>query len=64
MKLKNIKKVFALLAFPLLLTSCELFGLDFQDSYDFDYNEGMPSNKVNMSLRLFNFNINFLFIRC
>ncbi|WP_294618453.1 fasciclin domain-containing protein [uncultured Bacteroides sp.] len=49
MKLKNIKKVFALLAFPLFLTSCELFGLDFQDSYDFDYNEGMPSNKVNMS---------------
>ena len=49
MKLRNIKNVLALMAFPLAMTSCEVFGLDFQDSYDFDYDAGIPSNKVNMS---------------
>lgn len=49
MKLKNIKKICAVLVLPVVFTSCELFGLDFQDSYDYDYEKGMPSNKVNMS---------------
>lgn len=49
MRLINIKKVLILLSFPLVLTSCEVFGLDFQDSYDFDYGAGIPDNKVNMS---------------
>jgi uncharacterized surface protein with fasciclin (FAS1) repeats len=49
MKLRNIKKVFAFWVVPFIFTSCELFGLDFQDSYDFDYDAGIPSNKVNMS---------------
>lgn len=33
----------------MLLTSCELFGLDYQKPYEFDYEAGIPSNKVNMS---------------
>lgn len=49
MKLKNIKKICVALVLPVVFASCELFGLDFQDSYDFDYEKGMPSNKVNMS---------------
>lgn len=49
MKLKYYKTALILLLCPFFLTSCELFGLDYQDSYDYDYNAGMPSNKVNMS---------------
>jgi len=49
MKLKYYKTALVLLLCPFFLTSCELFGLDYQDSYDYDYNAGMPSNKVNMS---------------
>lgn len=49
MKLKYYKITLVLLLCPFFFTSCELFGLDFQDSYDYDYNAGMPSNKVNMS---------------
>ena len=49
MKLKNIKKICAVLVLPVVFASCEPFGLDFQDSYDYDYEKGMPSNKVNMS---------------
>ena len=46
MKLKYYKITLALLVLPFLFTSCELLGLDYQDSYDYDYNEGMPSNKI------------------
>lgn len=49
MKLKYYKTALVLLLCPFFLTSCELFGLDYQDSYNYDYNAGMPSNKVNMS---------------
>lgn len=49
MNLKNIKKILALLVLPLVFTSCELFGLNFQDSYKYDYEAGMPDNRVNMS---------------
>ena len=49
MKLKFYKIAIAMLAFPLLFSSCELFGLDYQDSYEYDYDAGMPSNKIDMS---------------
>lgn len=42
-------KIIMCLVFPAFLTGCELFGLDMQESYEFDYEAGMPSNKVNMS---------------
>ncbi len=45
MKLKYYKITLVLLALPFLFTSCELLGLDYQDSYDYDYDAGMPSNK-------------------
>ena len=43
------KKALALMVIPFLIASCELLGLDYQDSYDYDYNAGMPSNKIDMS---------------
>lgn len=49
MKLKYYVNILAFLGLSALLASCEIFGLDFQDSYDYDYDAGMPSNKVNMS---------------
>lgn len=49
MKLKYCINVLAILGISALVAGCEVFGLDFQDSYDYDYNAGMPSNKVNMS---------------
>ena len=49
MKLKYYKITLVLLALPFLFTSCELLGLDYQDSYDYDYDAGMPSNKIDMS---------------
>lgn len=49
MKLKYLKQFVAILAFPLVLTSCELFGLDFQEAYEYDYDAGIPNNQVNMS---------------
>lgn len=49
MNTKYIKIVIALIAFPVFFTGCELFGLDFQEPFDYDYEKGMPSNKVNMS---------------
>lgn len=49
MKLKHYKTAIVLLVFPFLLTNCEVLGLDYQDSYDYDYSAGMPSNRVDMS---------------
>ena len=49
MKRRYLKTALAAMFLPILLTSCEVFGLDFQDSYDFDYEIGMPSNKIDMS---------------
>ena len=48
MKLKYYKITLVLLVLPFLFTSCELLGLDYQDSYDYDYDAGMPSNKIDM----------------
>lgn len=49
MKLQYIKATVASLGLALLVSGCELFGLDYQKPYEFDYEEGIPSNKVNMS---------------
>lgn len=45
----NIIKSLTLLAIPFMLMGCEALGLDYQDSYDFDYNAGLANNKVEMS---------------
>ena len=49
MKLEYCKKALALMVIPFFIASCELLGLDYQDSYDYDYSAGMPSNKIDMS---------------
>ena len=49
MKQEYYKKALALMVITFLIASCELLGLDYQDSYDYDYNAGMPSNKIDMS---------------
>lgn len=49
MKLEYYKKALALMVIPFFIASCELLGLDYQDSYDYCYSAGMPSNKIDMS---------------
>lgn len=49
MKLEYYKKALALMVIPFFIASCELLGLDYQDSYDYDYSAGMPSNKIDIS---------------
>ena len=49
MKQEYYTKALALMVIPFFIASCELLGLDYQDSYDYDYNAGMPSNKIDMS---------------
>lgn len=49
MKLEYYKKALALMVIPFFIASCELLGLDYQDSYDYNYSAGMPSNKIDMS---------------
>lgn len=49
MKTSFIKIIVSLVIFPAVFSSCELFGLDFQEAYEYDYDAGMPSNKVNKS---------------
>ena len=49
MKQEYYTKALALMVIPFLIASCELLGLDYQDSYDYDYSAGMPSNKIDMS---------------
>ena len=49
MKLEYYKKALALMVIPFFIASCELLGLDYQDSYDYDYSAGMPINKIDMS---------------
>lgn len=45
----NIMKLLAVIAVPALMAGCEALGLDYQDSYDFDYSAGLANNKVEMS---------------
>jgi uncharacterized surface protein with fasciclin (FAS1) repeats len=49
MRLNFFKTILAVCILPLALTSCEAFGLDFQEPYEFDYEAGMPDNNVHMS---------------
>ena len=49
MKRNIIAKLFILLTTPVIMASCEVFGLQYQDSYDFDYSVGIANNKVEMS---------------
>lgn len=44
-----IKSALILCSFPLIFTGCELFGLNYQDSYEYDYKAGIPENNVKMS---------------
>ena len=46
MKRNIIAKLFILLTTPVIMASCEVFGLQYQDSYDFDYSAGIANNKV------------------
>ncbi len=49
MKKNIIYNIVSLLFAAVTLTSCEIFGLDYQDSYDFDYNAGIANNKIEMT---------------
>lgn len=49
MKNIAIKTILSLLMAPLVLTSCEMFGLDLQESYDFDEKKGLADNRVNLT---------------
>ena len=49
MKLKSIKTILIVCALPIALTSCEVFGLDLQEPYEYDYEIGMADNHVYMS---------------
>lgn len=44
-----MKAALLLCSFPFLLASCEVFGLGYQDSYEYDYKAGIPDNNVQMS---------------
>lgn len=44
-----IKSVLVWCCAPLIFAGCELFGLDYQDSYEYDYEAGIPDNNVKMS---------------
>lgn len=47
---KYIRIAFTLAVFPLMFTGCEIFGLDRQEAYDYDYNAGMYDNHINMTV--------------
>lgn len=49
MKYQTIKSALWSIGLALMVSGCEVFGLEFQEPYDFDYDAGIPSNKVNMS---------------
>lgn len=46
---KYIQVSVAAIALGCAMTSCEMFGLDYQDPYEYDYEAGIPSNKIGMS---------------
>ncbi|MDR2148650.1 MAG: fasciclin domain-containing protein [Tannerella sp.] len=53
--MKNIVKainkiIFACLLPAVMLTGCNLFGLDLQESFDYDYEAGMASNEINSTV--------------
>lgn len=46
MKARNTKHILLALTLPLVLFGCEIFGLDMQESYEYDYEAGIPDNNV------------------
>ena len=50
MRRHSIISYLALLTIPVLVMSCEVFGLDYQDTYDFDYDKGLANNQVEMTV--------------
>lgn len=47
---KYIKIALAIVIAPLMFISCEAFGLDLQESYDYDPDAGMYDNHMNMTV--------------
>lgn len=47
---KYIKIMLAVAIIPLIFTSCEIFGLEVQESYDYDYSAGQYDNHINMTV--------------
>ncbi|MBF0576973.1 fasciclin domain-containing protein [Dysgonomonas sp. GY617] len=47
---KYIRIAFAIIAFPLVFAGCEVFGLDLQEPYDYDYEAGTYDNHINMTV--------------
>ena len=49
--IRKIKKIIVVCLLPAtVLTGCNLFGLDIQQSYDYDYDAGMRSNELNCTV--------------
>ena len=48
MKIKGLKWIVTM-SITLTLTGCEFFGLDMQESYEYDYKAGIPDNNVHMN---------------
>lgn len=47
--MRLLKKIMVLLSFPVLLASCEIFGLDFQEPYKYDYDSGIANRNMGMN---------------
>ena len=45
---KNFKLILMVLCVPFMMESCEIFGLELQQPYDYDYKVGVPDNRVNL----------------
>lgn len=48
MNKKNFKIVLMVLIIPFIMESCEIFGLELQQPYEYDYKVGVPDNRVNL----------------
>lgn len=48
LKKKNIKLALMVLLVPFVMESCEIFGLELQQPYKYDYEIGMPDNHVHL----------------
>lgn len=46
---KYIKLLITVIILPLFLASCEMFGLEFQKPYVYDYEAGVPNNHLNLT---------------
>lgn len=48
LKIKNLKIALMVLLIPFIMESCEIFGLELQQPYEYDYEIGVPDNHVNL----------------